>query len=417
MRTGYAVVLPFVISLMLLAAGCTQDKGQGVPRSGADTILLAQAQFTTQTDESGKLRTVPGAARLVILRRTGEQWKRELLEDPDSNVFHKAVSAAELSKGAAESGILTIGANSAAIKLWQPGADGWSAKTLWKTSFGGKHDRLRDFEIGDVTADGTLDIVIATHDQGVVAVLTRTGDAWKAVELDRKADTFVHEIEVGDLDGDGTPEIYTTPSQPNRFDGTAQPGFIVVYRHTPSGFERSVVEEFRRRHVKEILVADVEGTGRLSLLAAVEAELGRRPDRPADADQVLIKQFHRRGGTYVGRVVAKLPGKLCRFLNCGDVDGDGKPEVIVSTYRKGLWLLRPGAGEWKSELIDADSGGFEHATALADLDGDGVQEIYVAADEQRQVRRYRWKSGAWKRDTLYDIEEEKMTFGISVGSF
>ena len=34
------------------------------------------------------------------------------------------------------------------------------------------------------------------------------------------------------------------------------------------------------------------------------------------------------------------------------------------------------------ELIDADSSGFEHAAGIADLDGDGRPELYVAADDQ-----------------------------------
>jgi len=403
--------------LLPLAAGCTDAAGQLAEKQPRpNTILLAQAQFTEQTDESGQLRSIPGAARLVILRQVGRQWKRELLEDPESNVFHKATVFRDRAGDTAVPRIITIGANAAAIKLWTHTPDGWSARTLWKTTFGGKHNRLRDFEIGDVTADGKPDIAIATHDQGVVAVLTRSGQSWNALELDRKPKTFVHEIELGDLDADGTLEIYATPSRPNRLDGTPQPGEIVAYRHTPDGFQRRVVEQFPQRHVKEMLVADVPGAGGVSLLAAVEAELGQRAGRAADARRTLVRQYRLEAGQYTGRTVCTLPDGMCRFLNAGDVDGDGKPEVVASTHKAGIWLLRPGPGQWKTELIDKDSGGFEHATVLADLDGDGVQEIYVAADAQRQVRRYRWSGADWSREVICEIEDAKITFGISAGS-
>jgi len=47
----------------------------------------------------------------------------------------------------------------------------------------------------------------------------------------------------------------------------------------------------------------------------------------------------------------------------------------------GLWLLehRPD-NVFKLRLIDAETGGFEHATHITDLDEDGKLEIYVAAD-------------------------------------
>ena len=49
---------------------------------------------------------------------------------------------------------------------------------------------------------------MATHDQGVVAVLRPDGSGTFSVEeLDRQRDTIVHEVELGDLDGDGVIEV------------------------------------------------------------------------------------------------------------------------------------------------------------------------------------------------------------------
>ena len=60
------------------------------------------------------------------------------------------------------------------------------------------------------------DIAVATHDPGVVAVLRPAAKGFTAVELDRKPEIVVHEIEIGDLDRDGKREVYATPSEPNR---------------------------------------------------------------------------------------------------------------------------------------------------------------------------------------------------------
>ena len=150
-------------------------------------------------------------------------WTHRFIEDPDSNVFHKAMV---YESGGVE-GILTLGGTMAAVKLWTPNG---RSNTLWEGDFGGEFSRMRDAEVGDIYGDGAMAIAVATHDQGVVAVLRPDGSSGFSVdELDTGADTIVHEIELGDLDGDGTLEVYATPTPPNRVDGTPQPGSVVRY--------------------------------------------------------------------------------------------------------------------------------------------------------------------------------------------
>ena len=75
---------------------------------------------------------------------------------------------------------------------------------------------MRDAEVGNIYGDGKAAIAIATHDHGVVAVLRRDDSGrFKVEELDRQPETVVHEIVIGDLNGDGVIEIYATPSAPN----------------------------------------------------------------------------------------------------------------------------------------------------------------------------------------------------------
>ena len=172
-------------------------------------------------------------------------------------------------------------------------------------------------------------------------------------------DTIVHEIELGDLDGDGTLEIYATPTAPNRLDGSQQPGKVV--RYIPSTGEGPVeVVDLERRHAKEILVADMDGDGRDELYVFVETVAGGK---------VEIRRHLAGTAPGSGDVVARLDDRLCRFLTVGDVDGDGEKEMVAATHKSGLWLLRPGSDGWRKKRITADSSGFEHTSILLDLDG------------------------------------------------
>jgi hypothetical protein len=373
------------LPLIAVVAGCAKaPKAEPM----ANGLLLSLAVL-----ESGPSGPIPQPAQLGIVTNDGTAWSYRYLEDEDSNVFHKAMV---FTPAGSDPAILTAGGTKAMIKVWN--TDG-SSSTLWEKDFGGKFSRMRDLEVADVNADGVTDIVVATHDQGVVAVLYGdAGGSFTVSELDAEPNTFVHEIEVGDLNNDGVVEIYATPSLPNKLDGTPQPGFVT--RYIPGADEgRIEVADLGDRHAKEILVDDVDGDGVDELYVAVEAVAGGR---------VEVLRFDADTAPAEGMLITSLDDTLTRFLTAGDVDGDGIKEMVAAANKSGLWLLRPGddpRAEWSIESIDRNSGGFEHAAILTDLDGDGIDELYVANDDDGEINRYVWVDGAPQRELLYTHPE------------
>ncbi len=134
---------------------------------------------------------------------------------------------------------------------------------------------MRDAEIENVLGDGRFGFAVATHDQGVIAtIVPKHGAAhmppgrgrWEVQEIDHEKDTFGHEIESGDVDGDGAVEFYATLSEPNRLDGSEQSGKVM--RYLPAKGERVEVADLGDRHATEILVRDIDGDGRDELYVA-----------------------------------------------------------------------------------------------------------------------------------------------------
>jgi hypothetical protein len=396
MRRSFATVL-----VAIAALACGGETAPPAPSGPTlDTaLLLSLSPF--EVTPTGKVVPKPGAARMEILTQKNGVWSVDTLDDPQSNVFHKAMV---YEPRAGDAGILTLGGTKAILKLWRAG--GRPPQVLWQKEFGGKWSRMRDAEVADVYGDGVPTLAVATHDQGVVAtVRPKEGGGWDVRELDAEKDTFVHEIEIGDLDGDGVLEVYATPSEPNRLDGTPQSGKVT--RYVPARNEgRAIAADLGMRHAKEILVGDVDGDGTDELYVAVEGETEGKGRDARLVNPVEIRRYDADTDPGAGMVVATLPGeRLTRFLTAGDVDGDGKQEMVAAAFKSGLWLLRPGAdpkGTWEIENIDRESSGFEHASLLTDLDGDGKDELYVASDDHSEVRRYTWNGTGFDRETIYE---------------
>jgi len=370
--------------------------------SPAATLILSQAVFSKEGDE-----TRAGPAQLSIWRQEAGRWQRYRLQDNDSNVFHGSALDGD--------GLLTLGGDRALLRRWTRSEGRWQHDTLWEGRWQGRFHRLRDIARGDVDHDGQDEFIIATHDQGVVAVLepAEAGGSARVIELDPVPDTFVHEVEVGDLDGDGRLEFFATPSARNKL-GRSQGGAVVMYSNQGGRFVRTVVESREDTHAKEILATTMGDGPRATLFSVWEA--------PLDADgkrsgSVTIRR-HRLGAdaNFEHDTIAELPDRQCRFLLAADFDGDGRTELVATTMNAGLFLLDSEDGErWQQRSFGGNSGGYEHAAAVADLDGDGRPELYVAADRERMLRRYTWNTerAMLEPEDIGPIDEGVITWHVT----
>lgn len=193
---------------------------------------------------------------------------------------------------------------------------------------------------GDLDGDGWVELVAPTPDG--LKCFRADGTLWWTVEgLAGSLAAVSDNPAIGDMDGDGSPEIVVgraIVSADGRLLGTGGHGI---------GSAEGAVGSCA-------LMADLENDGRQELVVGNAA-------------------YDETGATLWSN------GETDGYPAVADLDGDGQGEVAVSG--DGLLRLQDGDGQvlWRRNVPTADWGPFGGAPTIADLDGDGHPEIGVAA--------------------------------------
>ena len=201
--------------------------------------------------------------------------------------------------------------------------------------------------------------------------------AGEVEEIDPGARPFVHEIEIGDLDGDGVLEVYATPSaRTSSTAASSRRGHALRAGRQKAG-PRGGRPTWATATPRRSWSSDMDGDGTDELYVSVEAVSG---------GQVEIRRYQADTGPTAGDVIATLDDQLPlphrrrrrRRRHAGD---GGRRQGAAS----GCCAAGRRPREWTDRRPSTtDSEGFEHAALLTDLDGDGTR---------RALRRVRRRQG------------------------
>ena len=231
--------------------------------------------------------------------------------------------------------------------------------------------------LSDLTGNGKLDLVLADMSaSGNVIVLMGDGTGKFSNRMTLPTGLTTPSVAVGDL-GSGVPDIVAAV-----YDSSGNNGAVMVFRQNPQqrGTFAAPVSFPAGAQPQSVKIADVNGDG---LPDIIVANFGPGSDGTGTAGVSVLLQD--KTGNFMAPVTYATPGGSIDVA-VGDLDGDGKPDIVVAN-------LAPGVTGSVSVLLQdptpANAGKFLAATnyaalgqplsvVLADLNKDGHLDIAIA---------------------------------------
>ncbi len=195
-------------------------------------------------------------------------------------------------------------------------------------------------------------------------------------------------IAIGDLDGDGKPDLAVAKEITNSvsvFRNTSANGSITAGSFAPSMNFATVGK------TTALAIGDLDGDGKPDLV--VGTYFAGNPITTGYTVSVFRNTSSSgsiTSGSFAQRVDFATTGGYPRSIAIGDLDGDGKPDLVItngiSSSFKGLWVFRntscsgsitSSSFEPQVDLDSISGGGGFYSAALGELDGDSKPDLAV----------------------------------------
>ena len=222
-------------------------------------------------------------------------------------------------------------------------------------------------ETADLDGDGRTDLVTSSP-AGVTALVQQVDGSWAATVV---SDTHATELETGDLDGDARPDVAAVAA-----DG------VRVLHNTTTGWTSTTHVAVAGAVHRGIEVADVNGDSRADLVVST--------GEVAPSSQIVVLTQTSTG--QLADPVVRSTTDWPTSVESGDVDGNGRPDVIalhekwghVTVEFQGQDGTLGATGYGQTDTVQDFGPG---ALAVGDVTGDGSPDAVVATDSGLRLVR------------------------------
>jgi len=238
---------------------------------------------------------------------------------------------------------------------------------------------------GDLNGDGKLDVVLASQcatnscSNGVITVLLGNGDGTYQTPVSYAAGQQVQSVALGDVNGDGRLDILAVSA----CNSGCSSGVVDVLLGNGDGtFQAAVAYNTGAPESKSLVVADANGDGKLDVLVVDNCTTSS-----SCSNGVLTVLLGNGDGTFQTAVNYLSGGATVQGIAASDVNGDGKLDVAITSQcvsnsdcSSGIVSLFLGNGDGTFQnAVNLSSGAVDAGgVAVGDVNGDGHADLLVA---------------------------------------